>query len=273
MGEVDVNLIAVIPAALVSGVLFGLIAVTFMFFVRQSTKLAASSRFSPLSLTYIAAVIVGTGGIFVPEALGLGTGVIAQIFDDHFTIGFLIILFFAKLTFTAICIGLGLFGGVFSPALLVGASAGAFLGKSVEGVLGQSVSAVMPICGMAAVASAVIGAPIAGVIIILELTMNYEFALAAMINVVMAMLFSNIFFGHSYFDVQLQDRGIDISQGRGHLEMMELDITSVISKEYVKLNKNATVAEAITKLLSSKLTEGYVVEKGTYCLERYQFRL
>ena len=66
----------------------------------------------------------------------------------------------------------------------------------------------------------------------------------------------------TYFDVQLQDRGIDISQGRGHLEMMELDITSVISKEYVKLNKNATVAEAILKLLSSKLTEGYVVEKG-----------
>ena len=124
----------------------------------------------------------------------------------------------------------------------------------------------MPICGMAAVASAVIGAPIAGVIIILELTMNYEFALAAMISVVMAMLFSNIFFGHSYFDVQLQDRGIDISQGRGHLEMMELDITSVISKEYVKLNKNATVAEAITKLLSSKLTEGYVLEKGDVLL-------
>ena len=73
----------------------------------------------------------------------------------------------------------------------------------------------LSICGMAAVASAVIGAPVAGVLIILELTMNYDFALVAMISVVASIMVTNLVFGHSFFDRQLLDRGIDVSQGAG----------------------------------------------------------
>ena len=53
---------------------------------------------------------------------------------------------------------------------------------------------------------ALIGAPIAGVVIILEMTMNYEFALAAMISVVVCLMVSDALFGHSFFDRQLLDR-------------------------------------------------------------------
>ncbi len=84
---------------------------------------------------------------------------------------------------------------------------------------------------MAAVASAVIGAPIAGVVIILEMTMNYEFALAAMISVVVCLMVSDALCGHSFFDRQLLDRGIDVSQGRGHIEMMESPVLDIVSRE------------------------------------------
>ena len=83
---------------------------------------------------------------------------------------------------------------------------------------------------MAAVASAVIGAPIAGVVIILEMTMNYEFALAAMISVVVCLMVSDALFGHSFFDRQLLDRGIDVSLGRGHIEMMESPVLDIVSR-------------------------------------------
>jgi len=48
----------------------------------------------------------------------------------------------------------------------------------------------MVVCGMAAVASAVIGAPVSGVLIMLEMTMSYEYALCAMLSVVIAALVS-----------------------------------------------------------------------------------
>ena len=64
---------------------------------------------------------------------------------------------------------------------------------------------VIAICGMASVAASVIGAPITGVLIILEMTMNYEYALLAMMSIVTSVLISNLIFGHSFFDRQLLD--------------------------------------------------------------------
>ena len=87
---------------------------------------------------------------------------------------------------------------------------------------------------MAAVASAVIGAPIAGVMIILEMTMNYDMALAAMLSVVTCSMISHLLFGHSFFDRQLLDRGIDVAQGRGHIEMMETPVLGIVSDDFAR---------------------------------------
>ena len=61
---------------------------------------------------------------------------------------------------------------------------------------------------MAALSSTVVGTPIAGVLIMLELTMSYELALAAMLSVVTSSLVAHLLFGHSFFDRQLLDRGL-----------------------------------------------------------------
>ena len=118
----------------------------------------------------------------------------------------------------------------------------------------------MPICGMAAVASAVIGAPIAGVVIILELTMSYEFALGAMISVVVALIVSDALFGHSFFDRQLLDRGIDISQGRGHLKLMETEISHG-SSDFVSIDPSSNVQKTLKILSSAGKSEGYIIDK------------
>ena len=64
--------------------------------------------------------------IFVPEILGSGVGEINIIFDGGYDLGFLFLLFVLKLLATSLCIGFGLFGGVFSPAAMIGAAAGGF---------------------------------------------------------------------------------------------------------------------------------------------------
>jgi CIC family chloride channel protein len=117
----------------------------------------------------------------------------------------------------------------------------------------------LAICGMAAVAAAVIGAPVAGVLIILEMTMSYEFALAAMLSVVVSTMVSNVIFGHSFFDRQLLDRKIDVSQGRGHIEMMETPVMNIVSPDYVRLASDAGVRTAIDALIAAEATEGYVL--------------
>ena len=83
----------------------------------------------------------------------------------------------------------------FSPALFIGAAGGALFTKVATPIGGAAVAtAIGPgliICGMAALSSTVVGTPIAGVLIMLELTMSYELALAAM-------LCSNKFVGSTF---------------------------------------------------------------------------
>ena len=266
LADVRLDTLTLLPTALIAGPIFGLVAVLFMVSIRFSNKLASKLSFGFNFNIFLAVIICGGVGILIPEALGLCTQTLRSIMSTGYEFQFLIFLFAAKIFLTATCIGFGLFGGVFSPALLVGATSGAIVGKFVSLVFqisnaGNAIMLAMPICGMAAVASAVIGAPIAGVVIVLELTMSYEFALGAMISVVVALIVSDALFGHSFFDRQLLDRGIDISQGRGHLKLMETEISHIISSDFVSIDPSSNVQKTLKILSSAGKSEGYIIDK------------
>ena len=250
-----------LPSALVAGPVFGIVAVLFMLAIRSSARFAATSGWSPARLLFTAAIITGLAGTAVPEVLGLGTGPLAHMLEGGFDFEFLAVLLVLKLALTALCIGFGMFGGVFSPALFVGAAAGAICGRIIAslGIVGAAPT--LAICGMAAVASAVIGAPVSGVVIILEMTMSYEFALAAMLSIVVAIMVSNLLFGHSFFDRQLIDRGIDVAQGRGHIEMMETPVASIVDTSFPKAYPEAASGEVVKLLADAGATEAYLIDQ------------
>ena len=260
MDASSVDMSAVLPAALAIGPVFGLVAVMFMMSVRHSARFSAGSGWSPARLVMTAAVLTGIIGMFVPEILGLGTGPLAAMLQGDFGLHFLAILLVLKILATALCIGFGLFGGVFSPALFVGAAAGAIGGRILAGLGIAGAGPALAICGMAAVASAVIGAPVSGVIIILELTMSYEFALAAMLSVMVSIMLSNHLFGHSFFDRQLNDRGIDVALGRGHIEMMETPVLNIVSADFPRIGPESRLEEAVKTLVDAAATEAYITD-------------
>lgn len=254
------ELSTLLPFALVMGPFFGLVAVFFMQSVRNCTKFVGSRGFSPMTALTFAVVITAIGGAFFPEALGLGGDTVRGAIGLEFTFVFLVALLLVKIALTTVCLSFGLFGGIFSPSLVIGASAGAIalgicnmLGLEPAGSVG------IVICGMAAVSSAVIGSPIAGVMIVLELTGSYEYALLAMVSIVTAVLTSHHLFGHSFFDRQLSDRGIDISSGRTGLEMMDRSIAGIIHDDYASLTPKDTAESGVSKILSAGMNEAYVL--------------
>ena len=103
------------------------------------------------------------------------------------------------------CVGFGFVGGVFSPALLIGVMAGALFGMAWPQAMPLAHSGIVPyaICGMMAVTSPVIGAPLTTILIVFELTRNYDLTIAAMVAVVFSNLVAYRIFGRSLFDVQL----------------------------------------------------------------------
>lgn len=262
---VSTELIYLLPMALIAGPLFGFLSIAYMVMLRNSASIAKKTNWSPWKLLLFAAIATGLTGSFLPEILGLGIEHIQNILDDGFSLNYLILLLIGKLVITSVCIGFGMFGGIFSPALFIGATSGALFTKIATIVGGTTFGVALGpgliICGMAAISSTVVGTPIAGVLIILELTMSYELALAAMLSVVTSALIAHLLFGHSFFDRQLLDRGIDIAQGRSHIELMEKTISHLAKKEFVSFSNETRIKDAIKEMAFKQVSEAYVISR------------
>lgn len=260
LATIQPDLKLILPVVMIFGPIFGLVATLFMVCIRQFSRFSASNKFSFETNIVTAALITGFVGIFLPEVLGLGTSSLSRILNAEFSLLFLISLGAAKLLLSALCVGFGLFGGIFSPALFVGAAVGAALGAALSLFFPESYLVTpLAICGMAAVSGAVIGAPMAAVIIILEMTLNYQLAIVAMLGTVLSLAVSNGIFGHSFFDRQLLDRGIDISQGRGQLLLLELRVRDFVKSDYVCLKPEMSPKTAMEELIHHQMSEGYIV--------------
>ena len=263
-GVPDINLVEVLPIALIAGPVFGIIAAIYMLGMRHSTQLIGRSGLTPSQLLFAGAIITGLVGMVLPQILGLGTGVVLDMLNMEFGLAMLLTILVAKVVMTALCLSMGFYGGIFSPALFIGAAAGASIQKLLASIGIMVSGPVMVVCGMAAVASAVIGAPVSGVLIMLEMTMSYDYALAAMLSVVTAALISHHIYGHSFFDRQLLDRGIDISQGRGHLEMMEIPVRDLVSDDYVTAHQSDSKSDVVTRMIAHGVSESYLLDDNIF---------
>ncbi|MDP4744988.1 MAG: chloride channel protein [Porticoccaceae bacterium] len=256
------ELISIVPVFIFLGPLLSLVAILFMRSLRLSAKFAANYPYSKNHLPFIAAFVCGSVGIFIPEILGIGVGTVNELIAGNFTLGMVVVLLIAKLTMTALCIGFGLFGGVFSPALFIGVAAGSLAATLLQFVGITEIDQVLMVSSMAAVSASVIGAPISTVIIVLELTGSYEYAVAAMIAVIISSLVTHRLFGLSFFDRQLLDRGIDMTQGREAILLNQTPVRDCTLSDYVWLSETTTGQEAFSTMSEAKLMEAYAFNEA-----------
>ena len=250
------------------GVVGAFVAVLYMRAILVSTRIARRLPIADYLKPMLAGALLGIVAIGLPDILGIGKETLRFAVIDHaYSSGELALLLVAKILATALCIGFGFAGGVFSPALLTGILFGALAGNGAELALGELRSdvAIYAICGMVAVASAVMGAPLTTILIVFELTRNYDLATAAMVSVVFSNLVSYRIFGRSLFDVQLRMRGFDLSAGRDKVILERRLIESWVTRDFVALAPDMPIGEAKARLLGARRHEGYVVDaSGAY---------
>ncbi len=253
------ELASILPASLICSPLFAISAIIFMLSMRWFIQKLPNLNISPTALIFSGATICGLTGAIFPQVLGLGTDSIVNMLGGSLSVNLIITILVLKILLTSLCLGSGLFGGIFAPALFIGTATGSILGKAFAFVGFSSAGAILPFCGMAAVGGAIIGAPITAVLIILEMTGSYELGVATMASVAGCCLITHLFFGHSFFDRQLMDRGINIHLGRGHLKLMQEPVIKYTTKNYCSLTDYETVNDALNKMTSRGFTEAYVL--------------
>ena len=244
------------------GILAAVTAICFMKLMIYLGTIPQKIKFKSWQAPVIAGLACGLSGMFFSEILGLGTETLMSVITNQQDISYLLALFIGKLILTSICIGFGFFGGTFSPALFLGGVLGALIFLLPITSNNADLLSVLAVSGMAAVASSVIGAPIAAIILVLELTGSYEYAIASTLPVVLCSFITSRFFGNSLFDKQLISRGVAITKGREQILLNEVLILNYVEKNYTKIMSNSSIQNAIKVLIKHKTTEGYIVAKN-----------
>ena len=221
------------------------------------------SKFKILSwqAPIIAGFACGLCGMIFSEILGLGTETLISVITNEQNTFYLFALLVGKLVLTSICIGFGFFGGTFSPALFLGGVLGAIVYQLPMTSVNPDLLSVLAVSGMAAVSSSVIGAPITAIILVLELTGSYEYAIAATLPIVICSFITSRTFGNSLFDKQLTLRGVAITKGREQILLNEVKIENYVNKKFTKFTSKTSIEKAFKLLTKERTTEGYIVSK------------
>ncbi len=225
---------------------------TFYFF----KKLNIPKIFKPM----IGSGIVGIIVIFLyyttrPEiaygALSMGYGFIQLAIDNKIVLESLFALIFLKILFTSLTIGSGGSGGVFAPGLFIGAMLGGFFGKLLNilfpNIVDEDDIFAFVIVGMMSLFGGVSKAPIAVLVMVAEMTKEYELLFPALISIVVAYLLTG---NESIYSEQVINR----MHSPAHMKEYFMEIIRIpkvkefVRKEFPIIYEGETVESVIRKI-------------------------
>lgn len=192
-----------IPYVLLLGVAAGLVSAGYIFAVKGFQKLGHTPlvlRWGGLTLATLAI------SWWLPEILGIGYDTVNAALNGQVIFTSLLLLLIAKLVLSAWAAAVSFPAGLIGPVLFIGAALGGVMGQfSVWLVPEYPVSiGFYTMLGMGAMMGAVLRAPLAALVALLELTANPNIIMPGMLAIVVAsMVVSELFRLPSVFNVQL----------------------------------------------------------------------
>lgn len=210
---------AELPAYLILGLVSGLVAAALIWAVfraedfgdRWGARLHLHRALKPM----LAGAGVGLLAIWFPHVIGVGYETTSRALTGQLVLGQAIGFAVVKVIAVSITLGGRMGGGIFSPALMLGALTGLAFGQIATSILpGVSGSETLyALAGLGAVAAAVLGAPISTTLIVFELTGNWQAGLAVMAAVAVSTTLASRLVNRSYFLTQLLRRNIHLAAG------------------------------------------------------------
>ncbi|MBM7343319.1 chloride channel protein [Pantoea coffeiphila] len=168
------------------GLLAGLFGWAMIWLIGQSKRQFGRIGSLPLRLG-LGGVLVGALAIGSTQILGNGYEVIVRIMAGSFLLPMLAALLLLKMLATAISVGSSAVGGLFTPALLIGALMGQLVALvAIMAGVPVSNAEVFAAVGMGAVLSSVSQAPLMAMLMVLEMTLNSSLLFPTMIACVLA---------------------------------------------------------------------------------------
>lgn len=218
--------------------------------------------FPPYLKPAVGGLGLGVLGFFLPQVFGTGFDTIEATLNGRLGLSLLLVLIFGKIAATTITLGSGASGGVFAPALFIGAVLGGAFGEVAHLLFPDSIAAsgAYAMVGMAAVFAGAARAPITAIIILFEMTQDYRIILPLMFATVISTTIARHFEAESIYTLKLKNRGIDVRERKDVNLMRSLLVKDAMTPaRELTFVRPDTALEELARIFQETAHHGFVV--------------
>jgi H+/Cl- antiporter ClcA/CBS domain-containing protein len=227
-------------------------------------------RIPPLLKPAVGGLIVGLIALGVPQILGVGYSTLEVILKGGaFPLSVLLIMLPVKLLATALSLGSGLVGGIFAPAMFLGACLGEIYGQVLNTFLPTAIADVIAspaayaMVGMAAVLGSSARAPLTAILLLFELTRNYVIILPLMAAVgVSVWIVERMNAMPAVQALALPQMGVNVRQTDDRDWLQHMTVAEVMGTGYTALEEHMTVVDAGWSMVKAKHSTILVLDKA-----------
>ena len=199
----------------------------------------------------------------MPQVLGVGYSYVGEALNGRMALSLMLLLVVLKLITVTTSYSSGNAGGIFGPALFIGAMLGGSLGTVAHRLFPAYTASAgaYALVGMGAVFAGIVRAPMTSVVMIFEMTQDYAVIVPLMIaNLVSLFVASRLQHEPIYEGLAIQD-GIHLPSAEGRLRYGQRQVISVMHGGGESLPAEMTVGEARDRVRSSGIRTWIVTDQ------------
>ena len=198
-------------------------------------------------------LLVGLMGWFVPQVMGVGYGYVGVALDGNMTLWLMALLVVLKLLTVTTSYASGNAGGIFGPALFIGAMLGGSLGTVVHHFFPAHTATpgAYALVGMGAAFAGIVRAPMTSVLMIFEMTQDYAVIVPLMIANLVSLFISSRFQKQPLYQALAVQDGVHLPSAESRQRRVDRQVVRVMRAANATLSADDTVREALEQVRSS----------------------
>ncbi len=241
-----------IPFYIILGIFAGILGGLFNRGILWSGRIYRSLRIQLAWQIGLSGLISGTIIAFLPPVFRDNPGLREFLLAGELNWQTTAFAFFIYFLLTIITAGSGAPGGLFAPALVLGAALGYLVGTAEGNLWNDILSNTYAYAGMGAFFTAVVRVPVTAIVIIFEITGDFNIVLPLMITCAVTYLVAETFFPGSIYQHLLKVSGIVIQENSANIHLLErLKAADVMESNVEFLSSNLTLDLVMNKIASS----------------------
>ena len=252
-----------IPFYAVLGILAGILGGIFNRSIIRGMKF---SRSVPLPMPLrigLAGLISGVAISWLPSFFQDNTGLRELLIAGQFTWQTTALVFVVQFGLTILAYSSGAPGGLFAPALVLGSALGFLVGVAEISLIGTESPYTFALAGMGAFFTAVVRVPVTAIVIVFEMTADFNLVLPLMISCAIAYIVAESVSEGSLYEHLLEASGIELTEDNPqHDFMAELTADDVMQSRVETLPSSLSLSELVQAMSRSHHRGFPVVEAG-----------